>query len=120
MTQVHSLAPYTEQGMVFSGGDDRSIRAWRFNAQTSHFDLVGTMEGHSAAVLEMQIIGNLLFSADISGVIKVNIVMKEAWVSNSLIAFHSGLGLKYCTMYIYLPCSSKCGDGHTAVGKPST
>lgn len=57
--------------MVFSGAEDSSIRAWRFNQQSSTFDHVGTMQGHTGAVLQLQIIGTLLFSGSMDGTIKV-------------------------------------------------
>lgn len=69
--QVHCLAPYTEQGIIFSGGADGTIRAWRFNQQTSTFDPVGNMLGHTGAVLQLQIVGTLLFSGAMDGTIRV-------------------------------------------------
>ena len=80
--QIHSIVPYTEQGMIFSGGEDRSILAWRFNQQTSAFEQVGAMHGHSGAILELQVVGNLLFSGSMDGTIRV-------WDLNSAQCIHT-------------------------------
>lgn len=80
--QVHSIVAYTEQGMVFSGGEDCGILAWKFNPQTNMFEQVGAMHGHGGAILQLEVVGTLLFSASMDGTVRV-------WDLNSAQCVHT-------------------------------
>ena len=61
-------------GMLFSGGQDRSVRVWNFNAQAGIFmsQAIITKEegGHDSPVHSFQSSGSFLFSSDRLGLIK--------------------------------------------------
>jgi len=69
------LCMYAAGGLLFSGGQDRSVRVWNFNAAAGIFmsqSIITKAEGgHEAAVHAFQSYGSFLFSADRSGCIKV-------------------------------------------------
>ncbi|KAK9805382.1 hypothetical protein WJX73_009214 [Symbiochloris irregularis] len=71
--QVHALA--AAGGMLFSGGQDGSIRAWRLDPGTACFALAKSITaqdgGHAAAVTTLVPTDRFLFSADFHGNIKV-------------------------------------------------
>lgn len=72
--QVSALA--AANGMLFSGGQDKSIRVWKMNPASGAFECAAVLEaagqdGHRASVSCMCTSGPFLFSGDTAGTIKV-------------------------------------------------
>ncbi|GMH32970.1 hypothetical protein BSKO_00804 [Bryopsis sp. KO-2023] len=63
------------KNLLFSGGEDKTIKAWKFNEATDSFDPAGSLGleqgGHSHSVQCLTSISNFLFSADRTGNIRV-------------------------------------------------
>ena len=62
-------------GMLFSGGQDQTIRVWKPNASTGTFEcaavLRGEQDGHSSSISSLCASGSILFSGDAQGNVKV-------------------------------------------------
>ncbi|GAB4819435.1 hypothetical protein N2152v2_006481 [Parachlorella kessleri] len=62
-------------GMLFSGGQDQSIRVWKFDPAKNGFEcsavLLAPQGGHGFAVSCLVVSGQYMFSADFGGTIKV-------------------------------------------------
>ncbi len=69
--QVQALAAALERALVFSGGVDATVRAWRFNAATAQFEAAGVLTGHTAMVTSLLVFGKLLFSGSTDGSVRV-------------------------------------------------
>lgn len=71
--QVTALA--AANGMLFSGGQDKTIRVWKMNPATGGFECAAVLQqeqdGHRASVTFMCASGPFLFSGDSAGTIKV-------------------------------------------------
>jgi len=68
---VQALAAALERGVVFSGGQDRTLRAWRFDAAAGRFVAAGQLVGHTGGVTCLLAAGNLLFSGSLDGTVRV-------------------------------------------------
>jgi WD40 repeat protein len=71
--QVTALA--VANGMVFSGGQDKTIRVWKVG-QSGGFECAAVLDqqssdGHRSSVSSMCVAGGILFSGDTGGTIKV-------------------------------------------------
>lgn len=71
--EVRALAAAGE--LLFSGGQDASIRVWKFNMATNSFELgvliTEQQGGHNTSVISLVPANQFLFSADMHGTIKV-------------------------------------------------
>jgi F-box/WD-40 domain protein 7 len=63
------------QGMLFSGGQDQTIRVWKPNATTGMFECAAVLRaehnGHTSAISSMCVSQHIMFSGDLQGGIKV-------------------------------------------------
>ena len=61
--------------MLFSGGQDQSIRVWKVNPTSGAFECAAVLQaehgGHTAPVSALLASGPILFSADFRGNVKV-------------------------------------------------
>lgn len=71
--QVTALA--AANGMLFSGGQDKTIRVWKMNPSTGNFECAAVLQqeqdGHRLSVSFMCVSEPFLFSGDTGGTIKV-------------------------------------------------
>lgn len=62
-------------GMLFSGGQDQTIRVWKVNPATGTFECAAVLQqehnGHSSSISSLCASGPFLFSGDAEGNIKV-------------------------------------------------
>lgn len=71
-----ALAVSPPSGLLFSAGQDATIRVWELNAAAGAFHLQATLSkdsgnGHHSAVHALLVAGQFLFSADRGGEVKV-------------------------------------------------
>jgi hypothetical protein len=66
---VNALAVAGEH--LFSGGQDATIRAWKYDAAAQTFALLGVMQGHSAPVQTLAAVAGRLFSGALDGAVGV-------------------------------------------------
>ncbi|KAH7616882.1 putative Zinc finger CCCH domain-containing protein 48 [Nannochloris sp. 'desiccata'] len=63
------------QGMLFSGGQDQTIRVWKPNAATGMFECAAILRaehnGHTSSISSMCVSQHIMFSGDAQGGIKV-------------------------------------------------
>jgi WD40 repeat protein len=69
--QVQAIAAALERSLVFSAGQDATVRAWRFNPATSQFEAAGVLSGHTRIISCLLVAGNLLFSGSLDGTVRV-------------------------------------------------
>lgn len=69
--EVYALVAWLEQGMIFSGGQDRTIKAWRFDTASNTFVLAGSMEGHAGGVTSLHLVGTQLYSGSTDNTVRV-------------------------------------------------
>eukprot|EP00884_Botryococcus_braunii_P003658 jgi/Botrbrau1/13293/Bobra.27_2s0013.1 len=58
------------EGLLFSGGQDKSIKVWKYDNDSQTFNPLVELTEHTAPVQSLMVISNLLFSADWSGCVK--------------------------------------------------
>jgi len=67
---VQALACQLEKSLLFSGGQDLSVRCWAFDAATSRFAACGVLTGHTGGVTALLVAGSRLLSASLDGTVR--------------------------------------------------
>ena len=68
--QVQALAAALDRALLFSGGQDMTIRAWRYNPATAQFEAAGVLPGHTRMVTCLLVAGKWLFSGSLDGTVR--------------------------------------------------
>jgi WD40 repeat protein len=68
--QVQALAAALDRSLLFSGGQDMTVRAWQYNAASGQFEAAGVLAGHTRMVSCLLAVGKWLFSGSLDGTVR--------------------------------------------------
>jgi len=68
--QIQTLAAALDRSLLFSGGQDMTVRAWQYNPETAQFAAAGVLAGHTRMVSCLLVAGKWLFSGSLDGSVR--------------------------------------------------